>query len=71
MENLPVFLVLLLLYWPLVLPVYLVLLIYAAVHIFGSSADTTEKIIWVLVVALIPLVGFIVWFFTGPRKPKK
>ena len=51
--------------------VHLALLIYAAVKIFGSSADTTKKIIWVLVVALFPLVGLIVWFFIGPGTPKK
>ena len=50
-------------FWPLV---HLALLIYAAVQIVGSSADTTKKIIWVLVVALFPLVGLIVWFFIGP-----
>ena len=55
-------------FWPLI---HLALLIYAAVQIFGSSADTTKKIIWVLIVALFPLVGLIVWFFIGPGTPKK
>lgn len=55
-------------FWPLV---HLVLVIYAAVQIFNSSADTVKKIIWFLVVLVFPLVGLIVWFFIGPGTPKK
>jgi hypothetical protein len=51
--------------------VHLALLIYAAIQIFGSSADTVKKIIWVLIVAVFPLIGLIVWFFIGPGTPKK
>jgi len=47
------------------------LVIYAAVQIFGSSADTKKKIIWIVIVALFPLVGLIVWLFIGPGTPKK
>lgn len=54
--------------WPLV---HLALLIYAAVQIFGSSAEDSRKIIWVLIVALFPVVGLIVWLFIGPGSPKK
>jgi len=55
-------------FWPLV---HLGLLIYAAIQIFGSSADTMKKIIWIVIVAVLPLVGLIVWFFIGPGTPKK
>jgi hypothetical protein len=51
--------------------IHLGLLIYAAIQIFGSSADTMKKIIWVVIVAIFPLVGLIVWFFIGPGSPKK
>jgi len=55
-------------FWPLI---HLALVIYAAVQIFGSAADNTKKIIWLLIVAVFPLVGLIVWFFIGPGTPKK
>jgi hypothetical protein len=55
-------------FWPLV---HLGLLIYAAVQIFGSSADNTEKLIWFLVVALLPVIGLVIWFFIGPGSPIK
>ena len=51
--------------------VHLGLLIYAAIQIFGSSADEMKKIIWVVIVALLPVVGLIAWFLIGPGTPKK
>ena len=55
-------------FWPLI---HLILVVYAAIQIFNSSADTVKKVIWVAIVALFPLVGLIVWFFIGPGTPKK
>jgi hypothetical protein len=42
--------------------------IYAIVMILQSSAKSIEKIIWSLVVFLLPLIGLIVWYFAGPGK---
>ena len=50
---------------------HLVLVVYAALQIINSSADTVKKVIWVVVVAAFPLVGLVVWFFIGPGTPKK
>lgn len=55
-------------FWALV---HLALVIYALVQIFGSRAEFIKKVIWVLIVALFPLVGLIIWFFFGPGTPKK
>ena len=55
-------------FWPLL---HLVLVVYAAIQIFGSSADMLKKIIWLLIVLVFPLIGLIVWFFMGPGTPKK
>ena len=41
-------------FWPIV---HLALVVYAAMQIFESSADSTKKIVWIVVVALFPLVG--------------
>lgn len=51
--------------------IHLALVIYAAVRILDSSADTVKKVIWIAVVAAFPLIGLIVWFFAGPGTPKK
>ncbi len=42
--------------------------IYAIVMILQSSAKTVEKLIWALVVFLLPLIGFIIWYLAGPGK---
>ncbi len=41
--------------------------VWAIVNIFQSGADTGKKVIWTVVVILLPVLGFIVWFFVGPR----
>jgi len=51
--------------------IHLILVVYAAIQIINSSADTFKKAIWVLIVAVFPLVGLIIWFFMGPGTPKK
>ena len=55
-------------FWPLL---HLILLVYAAIQILNSSATVGQKILWIVVVALLPVVGLIVWFFIGPGTPKK
>lgn len=42
--------------------------IYAVVMILQSSAKTFEKLVWALVVFLLPLIGLIIWYFAGPGK---
>ena len=41
--------------------------IWAIVNIFQSNADTGRKVLWTVLVVLLPVLGFILWFFLGPR----
>lgn len=41
--------------------------IYAVVKILQSGADTAKKVLWVLLVVLLPVIGLIIWFFLGPK----
>jgi hypothetical protein len=41
--------------------------IWALMNILQSSAENGKKLLWVVVVVLLPLVGLILWFFMGPR----
>jgi hypothetical protein len=50
---------------------HLFIVIYAAIQIWNSSADQAKKLIWILVVAIFPVVGLIIWFFVGPGTPRK
>jgi hypothetical protein len=41
--------------------------VYALVNILQSGAPTGTKVLWVVVVVLLPVVGFILWYFIGPK----
>ena len=41
--------------------------VWAIVNIFQSSADTGSKVLWTVVVILLPVLGFILWFIFGPK----
>ncbi len=45
----------------------LVLDIWAIVSILGSSTTTGKKVLWTLLVLILPLIGFIIWLIAGPR----
>ena len=47
--------------------IVLLLSIYAIYQVLTSSAGTGAKIIWTLVLIVLPLVGFLVWLLAGPR----
>ena len=42
--------------------------IWAILNIAQSSASNEKKLIWILVVLLLPLLGLILWYFLGPRQ---
>ena len=44
--------------------------IWAIINIFQSSASNQKKLLWTVVVILLPLLGLILWFFLGPRGSK-
>jgi hypothetical protein len=44
--------------------------IWAIVNIFQSSASTERKVLWTVLVILLPVLGFIIWLFAGPRTGK-
>lgn len=41
--------------------------IWAIISIFGSSASTGTKVLWTLLVLVLPVIGFIIWLIAGPR----
>jgi hypothetical protein len=40
--------------------------IWALIAILQSGAPPVEKLIWVIVILVLPLVGFILWYLIGP-----
>jgi len=41
--------------------------VWAIVNVFQSNADTAKKVIWTVVVIILPVLGFILWYFLGPK----
>ena len=41
--------------------------IWAIVNIFQSGASTERKVLWTVLVIILPLLGFLLWLFAGPR----
>ncbi len=41
--------------------------VWAIVNIFQSNASTGNKVVWTVVVILLPVLGFILWYFLGPK----
>ena len=44
--------------------------IWAIVNIFQSSATTGKKVLWTVIVIVLPVLGFLLWLFLGPRTGK-
>ncbi|MAO59895.1 PLDc N-terminal domain-containing protein [Alloalcanivorax profundimaris] len=51
--------------------IILVLDILAIIKIVQSGASTGEKVLWVLLVVVLPLLGLIIWALLGPGSPVK
>ena len=41
--------------------------VWAIVNIAQSSATTGRKVLWIVLVLILPVLGLILWFFLGPR----
>ena len=44
--------------------------VWAIINILQSSASNQKKLVWTVIVVLLPLLGLILWFFLGPRDRK-
>ena len=48
--------------------IILVLDIIAIVNILKSGADTGTKLLWVVLVILLPVIGMVLYFLMGPGR---
>jgi hypothetical protein len=44
--------------------------IWAIVNIMGSGASTGSKVLWIVLVLVLPVVGLLIWLFAGPRSAR-
>jgi hypothetical protein len=49
--------------------ILLALSIWAMLHVVQSTASTGGKALWILLILVVPLLGFLLWLMFGPRRP--
>jgi hypothetical protein len=47
--------------------IILVFDIYAIIKILNSGASTGTKVLWVLIILILPVVGLLLWLLFGPK----
>ncbi len=50
--------------------IVLALDIWAILSVVQSGSSTGGKVIWILLILIFPLLGFVIWLFAGPRGSK-
>lgn len=41
--------------------------VYAIVQVITSGASTGSKVLWTVLILILPVIGFIAWLIAGPR----
>ncbi|PTX57763.1 phospholipase D-like protein [Litoreibacter ponti] len=44
--------------------------VWAIASIFSAKVETGQKVLWIALVLILPLIGFIIWYFAGPKPAK-
>ena len=42
--------------------------VWAILNVFQSSESTGSKVLWIILVLVLPVLGFVIWYFAGPKK---
>jgi len=45
--------------------------IWAIINVFQSRATTFNKVLWIVIVLVLPLLGLILWMLLGPRRERE
>ena len=44
--------------------------VYAIVSVIGSNETPGKKVVWIILILLLPLLGWIIWLIAGPRSAR-
>ncbi|XOV82740.1 MAG: PLDc N-terminal domain-containing protein [bacterium] len=47
--------------------IVLIINVWAIIRVVGSTASTGRKVLWVVLILLLPVLGVILWFLLGPK----
>ncbi len=48
--------------------IILILDVIALFSVWASGASTASKLLWTLLIIILPLIGLIAWYFLGPKR---
>jgi uncharacterized membrane protein YkgB len=48
--------------------IILILDIIAILGVWSSGASTVSKLLWTLLILILPVIGLIAWYFLGPKR---
>jgi hypothetical protein len=43
--------------------------VWAIIQVLQSRESNGTKVLWIVLIVLLPIVGLIIWYFAGPRGP--
>ncbi|MEE2860227.1 PLDc N-terminal domain-containing protein [Paracoccus rhizosphaerae] len=41
--------------------------VWAIASIINTDASNKSKILWILLIVILPILGLIIWYFAGPK----
>ena len=44
--------------------------VWAIMNVVGSNSTPGKKAVWVVLVLILPVLGFLIWLMAGPRAHK-
>ncbi len=44
--------------------------VWAILNVFQSSESTGSKALWIVLVLVLPVLGFVIWYFAGPKSSR-
>lgn len=47
--------------------IILALDLWAIISVVNSDSTTGSKVMWVLLIIILPVIGFLIWLMAGPR----
>ncbi|WP_111557952.1 PLDc N-terminal domain-containing protein [Paracoccus sediminilitoris] len=47
-----------------------VLDVWAIAQIINTNTSTKAKVLWILLILVLPVIGFIIWYFAGPKSSR-
>lgn len=48
--------------------IILILDIIAVLSVWSSGASTVSKLLWTVLIIILPVIGLIAWYFLGPKR---